>query len=567
MSNFSFLENNQQFKSFASACIEAEKSIAINPAVSAILSRRALELAVKWLYKSDSYLSVPYQDNLSALIHNRTFQDILEPELFPLIRYVVKLGNNAAHTSNAVSKGEAVLSLRNLHQFVAWLDYCYSTDYVETTFQEDLLPTGEEKKVGTKELEDLYNRLGSQDKKLKDVVSENEKLREELRKVRENKDKSQPFQVDEISEFATRKKYIDLDLKDAGWIFGENSLEEYQVSGMPFGTGEGYADYILFGDNGKPLAVVEAKRTSKDPRVGEQQAKLYADCLEKTSGQRPVIFYTNGFETYVWDDFFYPPRRVAGFYSKEELQLVVDRRRNRIPLNNIKINEDIVNRYYQKEAVKAVCESFGKRDRKSLLVMATGSGKTRVSIALVDILTRHEWVKNVLFLADRTALVKQAKNSFNNLLPDLSLCNLLDNKDNPESRMVFSTYPTIMNAIDETKSKTGKKLFTVGHFDLIIIDEAHRSVYKKYQAIFDYFDALLIGLTATPKDDIDKNTYSIFNLENNVPTYAYELGQAVSDCYLVPYNTVESQLKFIEKGIIYDELTEEEKEQYCDFAN
>ncbi|QGU00898.1 Type I restriction-modification system, restriction subunit R [Candidatus Syntrophocurvum alkaliphilum] len=562
MSNFSFLENNSQFNTFTSACMEAEKSIAINPAVTAILSRRALELAVKWVYEFDGYLTIPYQDNLSSLIHNRTFQDIITPELFPLIKYIVKLGNNAAHTANKVTSEEAVLSLHNLHQFVSWMDYCYSDEFYDTTFNEEILPTGQEQKVTAKELENLYDQLGSRDKKLKDAISENEKLREELKRIRETKVKEEKFHVEEITEFTTRKKYIDLDLKDAGWVFSEDCLEEYPVIGMPSGSGEGYVDYVLFGDNGKPLAVVEAKRTSKDPRIGEQQAKLYADCLENSTGQRPVIFYTNGFETYIWDDYFYPARRVAGFYSKEELQLIVDRRKNRIPLNQVTINEDIINRYYQKEAVKAVCESLDKGDRKTLLVMATGSGKTRTAVSIVDLLTRYEWAKNILFLADRTALVRQAKNSFNNLLTDLSLCNLLDSKDNPESRMIFSTYPTMMNAIDETKSKTGQKLFTVGHFDLIIIDEAHRSIYKKYQAIFDYFDAILLGLTATPKDDIDINTYNIFDLENNVPTYAYELEQAVTDGYLVPYNTIETKLKFLEEGISYDDLSEEEKEQY-----
>lgn len=562
LSNFSFLEKNKRFSDFANACIEAEKSIAVSPATTAILSRRALELAVKWVYKHDGYLKVPYQDNLSSLIHDRTFKDIIEPKLFNMIRYVVKLGNVAAHTNSKIKREEAVLSLHNLHQFVSWIDYCYSEDYQETKFREDILPIGEEQKISRNELEKLYNELGAKDKKLKDAVLENKKLREELRKIRERNIRSKDFNVDEISEFETRKRYIDLDLKEAGWIFGEDCLIEYEVEGMPNNAGKGYIDYVLFADNGKPLAVIEAKRTSKDPNTGKQQAKLYADCLEEKFGQRPIIFYTNGFETYIWDDLNYPPRKVSGFYTKDELQLLIDRRTSRLPLNNIKINENITNRYYQKEAIKAVCEAFERGDRKALLVMATGSGKTRTAISIVDVLIRHGWVKNALFLADRTALVIQAKNNFNNLLPNLSLCNLLNDKDNPESRMVFSTYPTMMNAIDKAKTLDGRKLFTVGHFDLIIVDESHRSIYKKYGAIFDYFDAMLLGLTATPKDDIDKNTYKIFDLEDNVPTYAYELEQAVQDGYLVPYNTVETKLKFLEEGINYDDLSDEEKEKY-----
>lgn len=561
-SNFSFLESKEQFKTFSHACLEAEQSIVNSPATAAILSRCALELAIKWVYSSDSYLKVPYQDNLSSLIHDRTFRDILEPKLFPHIKYVIKLGNIAAHTNNKIAREEAVLSLHNLHQFAAWLDYCYSPSFTAGEFEEGLLSIGAEKKVSSEELEKLYDQLGSKDKKLKDIVSENEKLREALRKVREKNSNENIFNVDEISEFGTRKNYIDIDLKDAGWVFGDTCIEEYEVYGMPFGSGTGYVDYVLFGDNGKPLAVVEAKRTSKDPKEGKHQARLYADCLQNKFGQRPIIFYTNGFEAYIWDDLAYPPRPVSGFYSKEELQLLIDRRKSKSSLHYIIIKDAISDRYYQKEAIKAVCEAFESGDRRSLLVMATGSGKTRTVISLVDVLTRHEWVKNALFLADRTALVKQAKNSFNNLLPNLSLCNLLDGRDNPESRMVFSTYPTIMNTIDDAKSQDGDKLFTVGHFDLIIIDEAHRSIYKKYQAIFDYFDAMLIGLTATPKDDIDKNTYNIFDLENNVPTYAYELKEAIENKFLVPFNTVETGLKFLEEGICYDDLTDEEKEEY-----
>lgn len=561
-SNFSFLELHKQYHSFAYACMEAESSLAVSPATTAILSRRALELAVRWVYSADSYLKVPYRDNLSSLIHDRTFKDVITPELFPLLKYIIKLGNLAAHTNNKIKRTEAVLSLHNLHQFIAWIDYCYSPEFTAAEFDEALLKTGDEKKVTSTELGTLYDQLGLKDKKLQDMVEENETLRKQLRQVRENNQRERTFNVEEISEYETRKKYIDLDLKDAGWIFGEDCLEEFAVQGMPLGSGTGFADYVLFGDNGKPLAVVEAKRTSQDPEVGKQQGKLYADCLEDMYEQRPVIFYTNGFEMHIWDDFFYPSRRVAGFYNQDELQLLINRRTSRVALDNIKINNEITDRYYQKEAIKAICESLMSKDRKALLVMATGSGKTRTVISLIDVLTKHEWVKNCLFLADRRPLVRQAKNSFNNLLPSASLCNLLESKDDPDSRIVFSTYPTMLNAIDDMKSQDGNKLFTVGYFDLIITDEAHRSIYKKYQAIFEYFDALLVGLTATPKDDIDKNTYHIFELENNIPTYAYELQEAVEDKFLVPYNTVETTVKFLEAGIHYDDLSEEDKEAY-----
>ena len=562
MSNFNFLKEKKQYSSFANACFEAEKGLVVSPAVSAIQSRRALELAVKWVYSFDSAVKVPYQDNLSSLIHDPNFLGIIDEDLLPLMKYVVKLGNQAVHTNAPVTRDEAVLSLHHLFQFIAWIDYCYSDEFTAGEFDESLLPVGEEKPVRPKELQDLYEQLSAKDRKLEEIIKENEHLRKRVTEKRERNTEDYHFQVDELDEFGTRLKYIDLDLKLAGWEFHKDIVREYPVVGMPNNEGKGFVDYVLFGDNGKPLAVVEAKRTSKDPKIGRQQAKLYADCIEKMSGTRPVIFYTNGFETYIWHD-PYPPRKVSGFYNKEELSLLMERRQMKHPLTNIEINDNISNRYYQKEAILAVCDALSRNQRKALLVMATGSGKTRTAISIVDVLTRRNWVKNILFLADRKTLLNQAYRSFNNLLPSLTLCNLLDNKDNPEeSRMVFSTYPTMMNAIDDAKRKDGKKLFTVGHFDLIIIDESHRSIYKKYRSIFDYFDGILLGLTATPKDEIDKNTYEVFGMENGVPTFAYELDQAVKDGYLVDYRTIETKTKFLEEGIHYDDLSEEEKEKY-----
>ncbi|EMJ5759978.1 DEAD/DEAH box helicase family protein [Clostridioides difficile] len=561
MGNFDFLQKKKNFNSFNTACLEAEKSILVSPSTCATITRRALELAVKWLYANDSDLVLPYQDNLSTLIHNNSFIELIDYDMLPLLKYIVKLGNLSVHTSANIERGEAILSLNNLHQFVSWIDYCYSDEYTAEYFNEDLLLHGEEKRTRPDELKNLYERLSSKDKKLEEVIKENEELRKSLTEKRKVNTVNYDFKIDEVSEFETRKRYINIELKLAGWEFGKDIGEEIEVQGMPNESGVGYVDYVLYGENGKPLAVVEAKRTSKDPKIGQQQAKLYADCLEKRYSQRPVIFLTNGFDMYIWDD--YSDRKVYGFYKKSELQLMIDRRKSKKSLSSVTINDEISNRYYQKEAIRAVCEALENKQRKTLLVCATGTGKTRIAISIVDVLSRHNWIKNILFLADRKALVKQAKKSFTKLLPNLALCNLLDSKDSPEdARMIFSTYPTMMNAIDDTKSKDGKRLFTPGHFDLIIIDESHRSIYKKYKSIFDYFDSYLMGLTATPKDEIDKNTYSVFDMENGVPTYAYEYNKAVEDGYLVDYTSIEFKTKIMEDGIKYDELSDEEKEEY-----
>jgi type I restriction enzyme R subunit len=354
-------------------------------------------------------------------------------------------------------------------------------------------------------------------------------------------------------------------LIDAGWKLGSDWYNEYELPGMPNKSEVGYADYVLFGEDGKPLAVIEAKRTCKDVAVGRQQAKLYADLLEKKFGRRPIIFLTNGFDTRIWNDRYYPEHRVSGIYSKRDLEKEFNKLTMRTSLANVRVSDEISGRYYQKEAIKAVCRAFDTENRrKALLVMATGSGKTRTTISIVDVLLRHGWVKNVLFLADRNSLVTQAKRSFVNLLPNLSVVNLCEDKDNYNARCVFSTYQTMINCIDDAKDENGGKLYTVGHFDLIVCDEAHRSIYNKYKDIFTYFDAHLVGLTATPRDEIDKNTYGIFELENGVPTYGYELAQAVQDGFLVDFMSVETTLKLLEQGIVYDDLSEEDKEAYED---
>ena len=563
MSNFEFLKQNKIFNNFAESCIEAENGIGLNTVTCSILCRRALELGVKWLYANDNDLKVPYQSNLSALVHDITFKNIIDEKLLKQIEYIIKLGNYAVHNNKKISREEAVLSLRYLYNFMQWIAYCYSDDFKEKEFDESILPHNCIMYNSLPEEYSLFNNWEMKDIKIEEVRRQNKDQREKLTKKREEKEENYNFEVKDISEYETRKKYIDLELKLAGWDFDTNITKELKLTGMPNNQNEGYSDYVLFGKNGLPLAVVEAKRTSIDPRVGQNQAKLYADCIENEYNQRPVIYYTNGFEIYMWDDKNYPPRKVAGFYTQDELQLLINRRTSKQNLEHVYVQDKITNREYQLEAIKSVCETFEEGHRKALIVMATGTGKTRTAISIVDVLSDKEWVKNVLFLADRTVLVKQAKNNFTKLLPNMSTCNLLSTTDNPEdSRIVFSTYQTMMNAIDVTKNKEGNKLFTPGHFDLIIVDEAHRSIYNKYQAIFEYFDGLVVGLTATPRNDVDRNTYRFFEIENDVPTFAYEYEKAVKEGYLVDYHVIKTSTDFMDRGIKYSELSEQEKEEY-----
>lgn len=567
MTNFEFLSSIPEYALFSGATIEAEKVYSTSPAMCAVGCRKALELAAKWVYSADRTITMPYKDNLQSLIHEPSFRFALDSQTWGKLPFIIRLGNLAVHTERAVNPADALLSLESLFEFIEWVDYCYGSDYEERHFDAALIPT-EKVVIDTKKIKEQESLIEQQESEIKALQAKIAAMSATLTAEKEEKQESRTFEPTDISEFKTRKIYIDVDLKSMGWKFGGTDAdvwEEYPVTGMPNATGEGFVDYVLFGKDGLPLAVIEAKRSSKDPNIGRKQAVLYADCLERKFGRRPMMFTTNGFETYFWDDKSSPQRKVSGFFSKADLEKLMNRRDTRKKLKNIAIDEKITDRYYQIEAIRAVCEHFEEGFRKALIVMATGTGKTRTASSLTDVLSRGGYITNILFLADRTALVKQAKDDFKNYLPDMSLCNLCTSKDDKTARIVFSTYPTILNVIDSTKTKDGIPLFSPAHFDLIITDESHRSIFKKYRAIFEYFDALMVGLTATPKTDVDRNTYDFFEVENGVPTYAYDYETAVyTDHYLVPYYNYEVKTKFLEEGITYDDLSEADKERYED---
>lgn len=551
MTNFNFLLPDPQFSSFAEVAVSAERILHIDPSACVLNCRRAMEFAVKWMYSVDGSLVLPYDDRLVSLMDNEEFRDIVGQDIWRRMKLIRQLGNNAAHSGKQITEEQAVLCLENLYIFLDFVAYCYGTDYTQGKFDPSLL---------TKQPAPPPPTPGPE-VDLAALMAENAALKEELTARREAQQQTYVPKPLDLSEYQTRKIYIDAMLLDAGWTEGRDWLNEVELPGMPNKSEVGYADYVLYDDAHRPLAVIEAKRTCKDVSAGRQQAKLYADLLEKKHHRRPVIFLTNGFDTRI-DDGQYPERKVAALYSKRDLEKLFNLRTMRTSLKNVAVDKNIAGRYYQEGAIKAVCDSFDRKNRrKALLVMATGSGKTRTAIALCEVLLQHGWVKNILFLADRNSLVTQAKRSFVNLLPDLSVTNLCQEKDNFSAHCVFSTYQTMMNCIDAARDQQGK-LFTCGHFDLVICDEAHRSIYNKYRDIFTYFDAPLVGLTATPKDEIDKNTYEVFELESGVPTYGYELAQAVKDGFLVDFLSVETKLKFIEQGIVYDELSEEDKAAY-----
>lgn len=553
MTNFTHLASQAEYSLFSQACLDAEATFTSSYSLCVVGCRKALELAISWVYSADSTMIMPYKNNLQSLIHEPSFRYAVDKNTWGKLPYITKLGNQSVHTSDVIDEDVAVLCLSALFEFIQWIDYCYGAVYVERTFDKNLIPSNSSNNIIEMQLKEIDQ--------LKKQIEENSSH------FMDNKNEKMPsreFVAEDLSEFQTRKKYIDVDLKLMGWVFGEDCLEEVEFNDMDNVQGQkGFADYVLFGKDGKPLAVIEAKRTSKDPIIGKKQVSLYADCIERKYGVRPMMFCTNGFDTLFWDDKSYPMRSVSGLFSKSDLQKLMARRSSRKNLADITINESITDRYYQKNAINACCEKFKNGFRKALLVMATGTGKTRTASSLTDVLSRGGYIKNVLFLADRTALVSQARDDFHTHLPNMSLCNLLSNKDDKNARIVFSTYPTILNAIDNVKNEDGQTLFTPAHFDLIIIDEAHRSIFKKYKAIFQYFDSLIVGLTATPKTDVDRNTYEFFEVDKGVPTFAYDYEMARdTDKVLVPYYNIEIKTKFMEEGIKYNELSDEDKERF-----
>ena len=558
MSNFEFLKS--EWAEIYDLATDAEKNVYSSPAASCILARKTLECTVQWLYQNDSYLKLPYDTTLNSLIHEQSFKDNLDTTLFHKLKIIQKVGNIAAHSQKILTDRDSLHVIQELFHFLYWLYRFYSSGEPDRSiiFNADIIPSikAEAEKIG-----ELLKQLQAKEAELLTKELLIKEAEEKLIRVQQTKERNEQIPDNyDYNEAETREYFIDVLLKEAGWDVKAKNAVEYKVFGMPNNQGVGYVDYVLWGENGLPLAIVEAKRTRKDAKIGQRQAELYADCLQQMHGQRPVIFYSNGYEHHIWDDRNYPPRVVQGFYKKDELNLLINRRSSKQSLKHISINKEISGRPYQEEAIKRVCEDFENNKRKTLIVMATGTGKTRTAISLVDVLQRNNWVKRILFLADRTALLNQAKNAFKKHLPHSKPIDITEDKDGTTNRIVLSTYQTMMNLIDTTKAEN--KVFGVGHFDLIIIDEAHRSVYKKFKSIFDYFDSLMIGLTATPRNEVDKNTYDLFELEAGVPTYYYELTDAVKQGYLVPPKSFDVPIKFLQHGIKYKDLPEEEKEEY-----
>jgi type I restriction enzyme R subunit len=590
-SNFQFLKN--EWREFFQRAAKAEMLVITDPRTSLTYARMALEIGVNWMYGNDHALEMPHNKSLDSLIRDYAFRQQVNPKLYDDIHIIRKVGNLAIH-NKAVSVMDSEHVILKLFYFCKWFAHSYSTthDTSETTFDFEIIPKEGPEALTKRQLDSLQKKLDNDlevyqqelekaAQHQKELEEKNKLLELQLQKAREQieQQKADANEQDQIhhprNEQETRKYFIDVSLREAGWDLQGVNDKEYKVDYMPASTNKsetGFVDYVLWDDDGKPLAVIEAKNAMVSAKKGENQAQLYADSLEKMFQQRPVMFYSNGYETYFWDDCFYKQaRKVEGFYTRSELQTLIYRRENRKDIRKLEIDTDIVERHYQLRSIRSIAEHLAGNDKKTgkligtnrgaLLVLATGTGKTRTAIAFSKLLFEAHWAKRILFLADRISLVNQAMRNFVKFLPEYSAVNLLKDKEKKKTRLVFSTYNTLMNLIDGMRNG-GERFYGAGHFDLIIIDEAHRSIYMKYKAIFEYFDAIFLGLTATPKSHVDKNTFEAFDLPDKTPTDEYSFEEAVTNRHLVPYKSIEVPTKFRTKGIKYKDLSEAEKEEF-----
>jgi len=567
--NFKILRNN--YPELSDLGGFAEQYVGPDPSSALVKMRSFAEIMVGYVYQEYG-IPRPWQPSLNDLINNEAFRSVIPSVVLDKFHAIRIHGNKAAHGDKQTTQ-KGLWLLKESFDLACWFHIAIAKGSRDEcpAYQEPTAVAstgGVEWNVDNKR---ILEQLAAQEAHMQQLLQELEAKQASLQVVEKKAAELEILAAKgkkaadalEFDEETTRLRLIDSMLVDAGWEVGaqgantEFVVQEEEVQFQPTTTGIGYADYVLKDDSGKPLAVVEAKRTAKDSNIGRKQAQLYAEGLEKMHGQRPVIFYTNGFDIWMWDDANgYPPRKLFGFYSKDSLQYLVNfQRASRKPLDTISPNPAIAGRLYQMEAIKRVAEKFTVGYRKSLIVQATGTGKTRVAISITDLLIRANWVKRVLFLCDRKELRKQAKNVFNEFINEpLTIVGSQTAKDR-NKRIYLATYPAMMKVF---------QTFDVGFFDLIIADESHRSIYNRYRDLFQYFDCLQVGLTATPVDFISRNTFQLFNCEEKDPTAYYPLEKAVEEGYLVPYEVYSHTTAFMRSGIKYNQLTDEQKQQLED---
>jgi type I restriction enzyme R subunit len=568
--NFEFLRPH--WEELASLAGFAECYAHRDPLAALVKLRSFGEQLVQSIYDK-LRLPKPVRANQYDLLEADVFQAVIPRVVLSKLHTLRIKGNRATHAGEGDTQ-DTLLVLKEAFDLGRWVFLTYAKrsaadcpEYVQPP------PDGVEGEARTqfqREKKAVLERLAAQEAQLQQLLADLEKARAQAQAAALNPTESQAAQTagqqaaDTLAfdEATTRRRLIDVLLAEAGWEVGPDGTsteevgQEVEVEHQPTESGQGYADYVLYDDNGQSLAVVEAKKTAVDPEAGRTQAKCYADGLEQKHGRRPIIYYTNGYDLWVWHDAQKePPRKVYGFHSKDSLQYWHFQAKEKEPWPKVAPSPAIVDRMYQIESVKRVVERFAEKKRKALIVLATGTGKTRVAVALCDALIRARWVRRILFLCDRRELRKQARNTFKDYLPGEPLTVVTANTaQERDQRIYLATYPAMMKCF---------QTFDVGFFDVILADESHRSIYNRYRDLFRYFDAYQVGLTATPVDHVDRDTYRMFDCEIDDPTAYFSYEEAINHHppYLVPFEVETHTTPFLRQGIKYSQMTREQREQ------
>ena len=581
MQSINFENLRPHWPDLANLAGHAEEHAHNDPQSSLVKLRCFAEKLVGIIFDSYKIPSYP-NENFIDRLNNHGFTSQVDRSIVDKLHAIRKVGNRAVHEGK-FNNADPLWLLKEAHLLSSWLLLTTGkgTKADLSAFQAPehiKQPTKADLEKHKARLEQALKELEATQKAELEAQAENARLLKELQaKNKVLADKQQAEAQGELNagnraagnlleynEEETRRRMIDQDLYSAGWDIDllsngntEQVSREEQVSGQPTATGIGYCDYVLWGDDGKPLAVIEAKRARENSQKGQQQAKLYADALEKQYGQRPIIFYTNGRDITLWNDAQgEAPRKLYGYYAKASLEYLIQQRNGQRDLLGTRIDTDVAGRDYQIEAITRVCERYAANFRKALVVQATGTGKTRVSIALSKRMIEAGWAKRILFLCDRTELRKQAGNAYSEYMSEpVYIVGKSKKSDMTKARIYISTYPGMMNIMEN---------FDVGYFDLIIADESHRSIYNVFGDLFKYFDALQLGLTATPVEMISRSTSQLFGCDYKQPTANYPLEKAIEDRNLVPFKVVAHTTQFLREGIKRDNLSDEQIAQLED---
>jgi type I restriction enzyme R subunit len=565
--NFEFLRAENEV--LANLGYLAESVLFIDPGSALTRLRAFAEETTKSIYKEELLPRSP-SANFNELIKSNDFKSCVSQSLIHQLNYLRFQGNETAHGADGKLR-DAQVALGTAYQLAMYMGMKHYG------IRKESIPEFKDVQDPTEELKQLKKTASAYKAELKKQEEANQALINQLEheRTKRSENLSPPAKPDaekrqqeskqvgdslQWNEAKTRKLLIDTMLSACGWDLSNPAQVgiEVEVEFPDNISGKGFADYVLWGENGQPLAVIEAKKSGEvNLQAGREQARLYADALENMGHERPVIFYTNGYETFIWDDKQYNSyRQIYGFYSQDSLEYLIYQRQYRIPeLEKHNPDLSIADRSYQIEAIKTVAAHFQSQHRKALIIQATGTGKTRVAIALSELLLRTKWAKRILFLCDRKELRSQSDEAFASHLKTEPRCVIgSTNQVDQTARIYVSTYPGMMNRFTQ---------LDVGFFDLIIADESHRSIYNKYRDLFDYFDALQLGLTATPVKFVSRNTFGMFNCENKDPTFEYSLTDALTNepPFLADYRAKDLTTDFLRDGIHYNDLDDEQRQQ------